>query len=83
MLGALDRPTSGTIAFEGRDLSRLGDAELAALADVPAELPLVPFAELEDPRPVYELDDEVSRDIPNQEEYMKDPKSTVAANGLM
>jgi GNAT superfamily N-acetyltransferase len=28
---------------------------------------VVRFAELEDPRAVYELDDEVSRDIPNQE----------------
>jgi len=31
MLGALDRPTGGTISFEGRDLARLADDELAAL----------------------------------------------------
>jgi putative ABC transport system ATP-binding protein len=31
ILGALDRPTSGTITFEGRDLARLGDDALAAL----------------------------------------------------
>jgi len=31
LLGALDRPTSGTIEFEGRDLARLGDEALAAL----------------------------------------------------
>jgi putative ABC transport system ATP-binding protein len=31
LLGALDRPTSGSIEFEGRDLSRLGDDDLAAL----------------------------------------------------
>ena len=31
LLGALERPTSGTITFEGRDLARLGDNELAAL----------------------------------------------------
>ena len=31
LLGALDRPTSGEVAFEGRDLSRLPDAELATL----------------------------------------------------
>src|SRR4051794_1794566 len=31
LLGALDRPTSGTLEFEGRDLSRLSDTELAAL----------------------------------------------------
>src|ERR687891_1169482 len=31
LLGALDRPTSGTISFEGRDLARLGDEALAAL----------------------------------------------------
>jgi putative ABC transport system ATP-binding protein len=31
LLGALDRPTAGTIGFEGRDLAGLGDGELAAL----------------------------------------------------
>jgi putative ABC transport system ATP-binding protein len=31
LLGALDRPTSGSISFEGRDLARLGDEALAAL----------------------------------------------------
>jgi putative ABC transport system ATP-binding protein len=31
LLGALDRPTSGAIAFEGRDLAALGDAELTRL----------------------------------------------------
>jgi putative ABC transport system ATP-binding protein len=31
LLGALDRPTSGEIDFEGRDLSRLRDGELTAL----------------------------------------------------
>jgi putative ABC transport system ATP-binding protein len=31
LLGALDRPTSGTITFEGSDLARLGDEALAAL----------------------------------------------------
>ena len=31
LLGALERPTSGTIEFEGRDLARLGDDELAGL----------------------------------------------------
>jgi putative ABC transport system ATP-binding protein len=30
-LGALDRPSGGTIEFEGRDLARLGDGELAEL----------------------------------------------------
>jgi putative ABC transport system ATP-binding protein len=30
-LGALDRPSGGTIEFEGRDLARLGDRELAEL----------------------------------------------------
>jgi putative ABC transport system ATP-binding protein len=30
-LGALDRPTSGTIEFEGQDLARLGDRALAEL----------------------------------------------------
>jgi putative ABC transport system ATP-binding protein len=31
LLGALDRPTAGSIAFEGRDLAALGDSELARL----------------------------------------------------
>jgi putative ABC transport system ATP-binding protein len=31
LLGALDRPTSGTIRFSGRDVSRLSDAALAEL----------------------------------------------------
>jgi putative ABC transport system ATP-binding protein len=31
LLGALDRASAGTIGFEGRDLGKLGDAELARL----------------------------------------------------
>ena len=31
LLGGLDRPTSGELLFEGRDLTRLGDAALARL----------------------------------------------------
>jgi putative ABC transport system ATP-binding protein len=31
LLGALDRPSAGSILFEGRDLARLGDRELADL----------------------------------------------------
>ena len=31
LLGTLDRPTAGTLQFEGRDLSRLADHELAEL----------------------------------------------------
>ena len=31
LLGALDRPTSGRVEFEGKDLARMGDGELAAL----------------------------------------------------
>jgi putative ABC transport system ATP-binding protein len=31
LLGALDRPTSGRVLFEGRDLDGLGDGELAGL----------------------------------------------------
>jgi putative ABC transport system ATP-binding protein len=31
LMGTLDRPTSGTIALDGRDLSRAGDDELAGL----------------------------------------------------
>src|SRR4029077_7999385 len=31
LLGALDRPSSGSVLFEGRDLATLGDRELADL----------------------------------------------------
>ncbi len=31
LLGALDRPTSGRVEFEGKDLARMGDGELATL----------------------------------------------------
>ncbi len=31
LLGALDRPTTGEVLFEGRDLARLGDAELSRI----------------------------------------------------
>src|SRR6266705_3656792 len=31
LLGGLDRPTSGSVMFEGRDLARLPEAELAGL----------------------------------------------------
>jgi putative ABC transport system ATP-binding protein len=31
ILGALDRPSNGRISFEGRDLARLGDGDLAEL----------------------------------------------------
>jgi putative ABC transport system ATP-binding protein len=31
LLGALDRPTAGSVLFEGRDLAELGDRELARL----------------------------------------------------
>ena len=31
LLGALDRPTSGTVEFEGKDLARLPDSELATI----------------------------------------------------
>ncbi len=31
LLGALDRPSGGRVEFEGKDLARMGDSELAAL----------------------------------------------------
>lgn len=31
LLGALDRPTSGSLTFDGRDLSRLGDRDLTSV----------------------------------------------------
>ncbi len=35
LLGALDRPTAGEVLFEGRDMARLGDAELSRIRALP------------------------------------------------
>lgn len=71
--GSLDEPGARALA------TRLGFREIAASAKsavdprtvvpepVPDDVRLVPFAELDDPRMLYDLDVEVSNDIPNEE----------------
>jgi GNAT superfamily N-acetyltransferase len=63
------RGLAGKLGFQaiGGASTSAVDPRLVAPEPIPNGVRLVPFAELEDPRPVYELDDEVSRDIPNQE----------------
>ena len=71
--GSLDEPGARALA------ARLGFREIAASAKsavdprtvvpepVPDDVRIVPFADLDDPRALYELDVEVSNDIPNEE----------------
>lgn len=71
--GSVDEPGARALA------TRLGFRELAASATsaldprtvvpepVPDDVRLVPFADLDDPRALYDLDVEVSNDIPNEE----------------
>ncbi|HEX3290414.1 MAG TPA: GNAT family N-acetyltransferase [Gaiella sp.] len=71
--GSLDEPAARALA------SRRGFTEIAAATvsgvdprsveprPVPTGVELVPLAELDDPEPVYELDLELSRDIPNED----------------
>jgi GNAT superfamily N-acetyltransferase len=71
--GSLDEPGARALA------ARLGFTALAAASTsavdprtvtpepVPDGIRIVPFADLDDPRPLYELDLEVSNDIPNEE----------------
>jgi GNAT superfamily N-acetyltransferase len=71
--GSVDEPGARALA------SRLGFTEIAAAATsavdprtvtpepVPAGVRIVPFADLDDPRALYELDLEVSNDIPNEQ----------------
>ena len=71
--GSLDEPGARALA------TRLGFTEIAAASTsavdprtvrpepVPAGVRIVHFADLDDPRPLYELDLEVSNDIPNEE----------------
>ena len=70
---SLDEPSARSLA------RRRGFVQVAAMTvsgvdprtveprPLPAGVELVPFADLDDPSPVYELDLEVSRDIPNEE----------------
>ena len=71
--GSVDEPGARALA------TRLGFTEIAAAATsavdprtvtpepVPNGVRIVPFAELDDPRALYELDVEVSNDIPNED----------------
>ena len=71
--GSVDDPGARALA------TRLGFREIAASATsaldprtvvpepVPDDVRLVPFADLDDPRALYDLDVEVSNDIPNEE----------------
>jgi len=71
--GSLDEPAARALARR-RGFRELGAATVSAVdprtvepLPVPPGVQLVPFAELDDPAPVYELDLEVSKDIPNEE----------------
>jgi GNAT superfamily N-acetyltransferase len=71
--GSRDEPAARALA------SRRGFTEIAAATvsgvdprtveprPVPAGIELVPLAELDDPKPIYELDLELSQDIPNED----------------
>ena len=71
--GSLDEPGARALA------TRLGFSEIAAAAKsaldpravipepVPDDVRIVPFADLDDPRALYDLDLEVSNDIPNEQ----------------
>jgi GNAT superfamily N-acetyltransferase len=45
------------------------DPRTVAPLDVPADVSLVPFGELDDPAPLFELDVEASRDVPGEEDF--------------
>ena len=63
------RALAGKLGFReiGGASTSAVDPRVVVPAPIPNGVRVVRFAELEDPRAVYELDDEVSRDIPNQE----------------
>jgi GNAT superfamily N-acetyltransferase len=71
--GSLDSAPARALA-EGRGFAEIGSSSRSAVdprtvepLPVPADVTIVPFAELDDPEPVWALDCEVSRDIPNEE----------------
>lgn len=71
--GSLDLPAAHALAA-ARGFAVIGSTSVAALdprtvepLEVPASVTIVPFADLDDPRPVYELDLAVSQDIPNED----------------
>ena len=71
--GSVDEP--GARALAGRlEFTEIAAASTSAVdprtvtpEPVPEGIRIVPFADLDDPRPLYELDLEVSNDIPNEE----------------
>ena len=69
---SLDEPAARALAT-GRGFHEVGSASVSAVdpstvepLPVPDGVRLVPFAELDDPEPVWALDMEVSQDIPNE-----------------
>ena len=71
--GSLDEPAARALA-EGRGFVETGSSSVSAVdpgtvepLPLPTGVTIVPFAELEDPEPIWALDLEVSRDIPNEE----------------
>jgi GNAT superfamily N-acetyltransferase len=70
--GSLDEPAARALAAR-LGFRQIGASSVSAVdprtvepVPVPAGVTLVAFGEIEDPRPVYELDLEASRDIPNE-----------------
>jgi GNAT superfamily N-acetyltransferase len=71
--GSLDEPAARALAAS-RGFTELAAATVSAVdpravepLPVPADVKLVHLAELDDPEPVYELDLEISEDIPNED----------------
>lgn len=70
---SMDEPAACALARR-RGFAETGSTSASAVdprsvkrLQLPAELTVVPFGELDDPEPVWALDLEVSRDIPNEE----------------
>ena len=70
---SLDEPAARALA-ERRGFTESGSSSASAIdpsrvrpLPLPPEVTVVPFRELDDPEPVWALDLEVSRDIPNEE----------------
>jgi GNAT superfamily N-acetyltransferase len=71
--GSLDEPAARALA-SGRGFTEIAAATVSSVdphaveqRPVPAGVELVPLAALDDPRPIYELDLELTRDIPNED----------------
>ena len=71
--GSLDEPAARALA-SSRGFTEIAAATVSAVdpravepLPVPADVELVPLAALDDPEPVYELDLDVSKDIPNED----------------